>query len=591
MISKLPFTENSLAIFQRRYLQKDADGNFTETPEQLFERVCLALADVEKNYKKSNEEIKKIKDQFEEIMGSFEFIPAGRTLSNAGTAQSLVANCIVLNIEDSMEGIFTVLRDAAVLLQAGSGLGFPFHMLRPAGLSATTTKGVASGPISFLRIYNSAFSTVFQQNRNAANMAVMQIDHPDILEFIDCKRTEGDIRLFNISVGLTDEFMTAVESNSEEPWLCNWKGEKMKPRLIYRDKWGHASQIDEVTMTARELFDRIVDSAWSNGEPGIVFLDEVNRSNPVPGLGRIEACNPCGEQFLHSGDVCNLGSINLEMFVTKDNKIDIERLKYVARIATRMLDNVVDISNFPIDKVNKTSKDNRRLGLGVMGFADMLYKIGVGYNTQEGFDAAELVMKTISDASHEMSQELAKEKGNFNNYDKSIYADTKKPMRNAACTTVAPTGSISLVFEVSGGVEPYFALSYFKHAEGIKPLVYTNKHLERILKENNLYTEEILQKIAKTGTVQGIEEIPEAIRKVFVCSMDISAEDHIKMQAAFQKYVDNSISKTCNFPNNATKHDVAEGYILAWKLHCKGCTVYRDGSRQEQVLTVESKAQ
>lgn len=584
-MDKLPFTNNSLAIFKRRYLNRDEDGNFNETPEQVFARVCKALADVEKGYNKNESEVNEIRLQFEDIMSSFEFIPAGRTLTNTGTQNPVVANCIVLNIEDSMDSIFNILKDAAVLSQAGSGLGFPFHLLRPAGMVAKKSNGVSSGPVSFLRVYNAAFSVVFQQNRNAANMAVMSIDHPDILEFIDCKRKEGDISLFNISIALTNEFMEAVVSKDEKPWYCKWKEEKMKPRLIYRDKWGHVSQIDEVTMTAHELFDRIVDSAWSNGEPGIVFLDKVNETNQVPGLGRIEACNPCGEQFLHSSDVCNLGSLNLEKFV-KNSKIDFERLKHVTKVAIRMLDNVVDVSTFPVESINNVSKDNRRLGLGVMGFADMLYLMGIPYNSEEGINTAKQVMETINTAAHLMSHELALEKGTFKNYDKSIYAPQKYLMRNAACTTVAPTGSISLVFEVSGGVEPYFALSYFKNAEGMDPLIYTNKHLLKALKDEGLATESILKKIAREGSVQNIDEITDKIKKIYVCSMDISPIDHIKMQAAFQQYVDNSISKTCNFPNDSTKEDVASGYILAWQMGCKGCTVYRDGSRVEQVLTL-----
>ncbi len=424
--TKLPYTLNALQVVAKRYLVRDEEGELAESPEEMLERVADALSKVEFLYGKSEEEVKKFYKEFLEITKSFEFTAAGRTIANAGGPTRVVSNCIVLHIEDSMDSIFQTLKEAALLQQAGSGLGFPLHLMRPAGLFTVRSRGQASGPISFLQVYNQAFGVIKQQNRHGANMAVMRVDHPDILEFVHCKDREGDLRNFNVSVGLTNEFMQKVKDNDPSPWMCTWKGKKMKPRRVKRDQNFSISDMVEETMTAKQLFEEIISSAWLTGEPGCVFLDKVNETNPVPGLGRIEACNPCGEQFLHDGDVCNLGSINLEKFVkTVDDKpqVDFERLKYVTKIATRILDNVVDITDFPVEKVNKRFRENRRIGLGIMGFADMLYQLGVGYNTQKGFETAEMVMKCINDSSHEMSQQLAEEKGVFTNWELSIYKE------------------------------------------------------------------------------------------------------------------------------------------------------------------------
>jgi ribonucleoside-diphosphate reductase alpha chain len=589
--TKLPFSMNALQVIAKRYLVHNRDGNVIESPEDMFFRVASALASVEGNYGKSAEEVGKIREQFFEVLHNFEFTPAGRTLSNAGAPTPIVPNCVVLHADDSMDGIFETLKQAAVLQQSGCGLGFPFHILRPAGTIAKRSRGVASGPVSFLHVYNDSFGVIKQQNRHGANMAVMRVDHPDILEFIHCKDIEGDLKNFNVSIGLTNEFMEKVKSNDPSPWLCSWRDEKMKPRRIYRD--GRiVVDTKEETMTARELFNEIITCAWQTGEPGCVFLDRVNETNPLPGLGRIEACNPCGEQFLHDGDVCNLGSINLEHF-EKGGKVDYDRLRYVARIATRMLDNVIDLTSAPVEKINKAIRNNRRVGIGIMGFADLLYKLHIPYNSDEGIKTAEKIMKCIQDATHEMSQELAEEKGVFPNWDKSIYKQQNVKMRNAATTNIAPTGTVSMIFDVSGGVEPYFALAY--HYQGIlggnTELYYLNKHLKRELAAIGLDTPEIMKRVYEEGSMARIESIPESIRRVFVTSMDISAEDHIRMQSAFQKYCDNAISKTINFAEDATKEDVLQGYIMAWQLGCKGCTVYRNNSRRVQVLNLNKKTE
>jgi ribonucleoside-diphosphate reductase alpha chain len=395
---------------------------------------------------------------------------------------------------------------------------------------------------------------------------------------------------FNISVGLTDEFMQAVDSNDSNPWMCNWKGTKMYPRRIKRNSRGIVEEIIEETMTAREIFDEIISGAWNNGEPGVVFLDEVNRTNPVPGLGRLETCNPCGEQFLHNGDVCNLGSINLGRFA-RAGQLDEARLRHVTKVATRMLDNVIDSYGFAVDRVQNTAKGNRRIGLGIMGFADLLYQLHIGYNSPEGFAMAERVMSIIQDESHRTSQILAEEKGVFANWNLSVFAQQGVKMRNAALTTVAPTGTIAMMFDASSGVEPFFALAYKKEniLGGKASLSYLNKFLEAELKDRGLYSEALIARISEEGTLQNIAEIPADMKRVYVTAMDIKAEDHIRIQAAFQKHVDNSISKTCNFNNDATHDDIRQGYILGWKLRCKGLTVYRDGSRDVQILNLNKK--
>lgn len=588
--TKLPFSINALKVLAGRYLQRDDEGNVAENPEEMFDRVATALAGVERDYGKSDAEVEEFTQNFKDILYNFEFIPAGRTLTNAGGKTRLVANCIVLHFQDSMDGIFTTLRDAALLQQAGSGLGFAWHLLRPAGIRTNKTQGTASGPVSFLKAYNESFGVIKQQGRHGANMGVMRVDHPDILEFIESKWEEGSLVNFNISVSLTDEFMEQVRSNSKEPWYCEYKGQKMKPRRIIRNSRNAFVNAIEETLTASELMDKIINAAWRNGEPGVLFPDAANRTNPVPAIGRLEATNPCGEQWLHDGDVCNLGSINLARFV-KNGKIDEERLKFVTCMSVRLLDNVIDLSDFPVEKVNTSFRNNRRVGLGIMGFADMLYQLNIAYDSQEGLETAEKVMKLVNDTAHDYSEQMAEEKGCFPNWEISIFGPngSNRKQRNAALTTVAPTGSISMLLDCSSGVEPFFALSYYKEVMSGQKLIYINPYLEEKLKELNLYTPEIIKELERTGSIQTISEIPEEVRKVYVTAMDISAEYHTRMQASFQKYVDNSISKTINFPNSATREDVRQGYILAWELGLKGCTVYRDGSRTEQVLNLHKE--
>ncbi|KAJ5071642.1 vitamin b12-dependent ribonucleotide reductase [Anaeramoeba ignava] len=592
MTTNLPFSANGLQVLAQRYLRKGTGkykNKLMETPEQFIQRVSKGLAEVEQNYDKTDQQVFEFQNKFSNVMSHFEFIPAGRTLASTGVPGSkIISNCVVLHMNDSLESIFSTLRDAAILQQAGCGIGFPFHKLRPAG---TPTKLYhSSGPVSFMNIYNTTFGVIKQDGRNGANMAVLSVDHPDVLEFINCKTKEGDLKNFNISIGLTDKFMEQVISKEQKPWVCEWQGKKIKPRRIKRDNNFNLIDINPVTLTANQIFDEIIENSWKNGEPGCVFLDLVNKSNPLPGLGRLEACNPCGEQFLHDGDCCNLGSLNLSNFVI-NGEIKYQRLKEVIDLAVRMLDNVIDLTVFPVEHVQRIFQSNRRIGLGVMGFADMLYKLNIGYNTEKAVNLAEEVMKFIQEYSHLASEKLAHEKGVFPNYDYSIWRSQGILMRNAAVTNVPPTGSISLLFNVSSGIEPYFALAYnIKNILGGKvELSYTNDILVSRLKEAGVYSDELMQKIIQKGSLKDIPEIPQNIKDVFVTAMDISAKDHILMQSTFQKYCDNAISKTINHPNSATLEEIKQGFIEAWKLGCKGATVYRDKSRKMQVLNLNEK--
>lgn len=579
MMSK-EFSPQALAVIEKRYLARNDEHDIIEDHLQMFRRVADTLGEDKK-------------DELYNAMVSKKFTPAGRTLANAGGPTSLVSNCIVLHMTDSMDGIFQTLKDAGLLQQQGSGLGFAWHLLRPAGTKAKKNRGIASGPVSFMKVYNQAFGVIKQQNRHGANMGVMCVEHPDILEFIHCKEKEGEIQNFNISVGITDRFMKAVVDNDPNPWMaeypCNreddYTGEvtRMLPRRIKRDNREVPVEITDVSMTARQLFDEIVKCAWNNGEPGIVFLDNANRTNPLPALGKLHTTNPCGEQFLHDGDVCNLGSINLGEFV-KGDSVNWEELEQVVRLAIMALDNVIDHTDHCVDRVNTSLRGNRRIGLGVMGWADMLIRLGIPYGSRPSFQLADQVAYFINNVAMDESLSRGQRLGAFPNIDKSVWAGTT--MRNAARTSVAPTGTISMMFDCSSGIEPHFALAYKKTVMNGTVFNYINEDLKKTL--GTQLTPELEEKIVRKGTIQGMEEIPESIRKAFVCAMDLSAEAHIRMQAAWQKHVDNSISKTINFPYEATIQDVQDGYLLAWQLGCKGCTVYRDGSRQVQVLTIDS---
>lgn len=553
-------SENARRILEQKYLLKDDQGEVVETPEEMFWRVANFVAEAEE------EAQKEWSQKFFDIMSSWLFIPGGRTLAAAGTEHPQLANCFVLPIEDNIESIFDTERDMAIVQKHGGGTGFSFSRIRPEGTIVGGAVGVASGPLSFMNSYNAATGVINQGGyRRGANIAILRVDHPDIEKFISCKHKEGELSNFNVSVGITDKFMEALKNGD--------KFELIDP---------HTSEAVG-KIAAKKIMDEIVEGSWLNGDPGVVFLDTVNKDNPTPGLGRIEATNPCGEQPLLPYEACNLGSLNLGNFV-QDGEIDIAKLKIVTEIAIRFLDNVIDVGWQPLPQIEEMVKGNRKVGLGVMGWGDALIKMSIPYNSQEGLDKAEEVMKCINESALEISRRLAEEKGTFSNLDKSIFKDDERPPRNAAVTTVAPTGSTSMIADASSGIEPIYALSFNKIIKGGQEKVeYIYPPLTQVLQERGIYSEELAKKI-KEGSIQAIESIPEDIKRIFVGAHDVSPEYHVRMQAAFQKYVGASISKTINLSNNATREQIRDAYLLAYKLDCKGVTVYRDGSRDKQIL-------
>ena len=566
----LNFTQNAKTVLERRYLAKE-DGKVVETIEELFTRVASTIAGADAAYGKTEEEIKATEKEFYDMMTDCDFMPNSPTLMNAGRPLGQLSACFVLPVEDSMVGIFDTVKYAALVHQSGGGTGFSFSRLRPEGSIVKSTGGTSSGPVSFMKVFNAATEAVKQGGtRRGANMGMLRIDHPDILKFIDCKANNNEINNFNISVAITDKFMEAVENGTEYELVAPHTGEVTG------------------TLAAREVFEKIVDAAWRNGEPGIVFIDEMNRYNPTPSLGEIESTNPCGEQPLLPYEACNLGSINLGRCVCEEDgilSIDYDRITDIVHKAVHFLDNVIDVNHYPLPAIDEMTRKTRKIGLGVMGFADLLLKLGVPYNSVEAERVAEEVMSLIQSEGTKASIELALERGTFPAWSESVFAD-RYEIRNATITTIAPTGTISIIADASGGCEPLFAYAFTKNVMDGDKLLVCNDLLVEKLKEWGIYSEELIRRIADEGTLAHIEEIPEDIRRVFVCAHDITPEWHIRIQAAFQKYTDNAVSKTINFPNSATREEVKEAYVLAYKLGCKGTTVYRDGSRDSQVLTI-----
>jgi len=573
---KPQLSENAQIVLEKRYLAKDDTGKTVETSDGLFKRVASYVAAGDSAYGKSQSEINDTARIFYEMMADFQFVPNSPTLMNAGRPLGQLSACFVLPVEDSMEGIFDSVKHMALIHKSGGGTGFSFSRLRPTNDMVKSTAGISSGPISFINIFNAATETIKQGGtRRGANMAILNVDHPDIMNFIQSKEDNDALTNFNISVALTDEFMRAVESDSDYD-LINPRSGKPIGKL-----------------NAKKVFNIIVDKAWDNGEPGIIFLDRINAHNPLKKVGLIESTNPCGEQPLLPYESCNLGSINLNTIVIeKDGKaaLDYDKLKEITRQAVHFLDNVIDLNKYPLPEIEEMTKANRKIGLGVMGFADVLIQLGIPYNTDHAVAVAEKIMSVIQNSSTEKSEELAVERGAFPNFEISQYHENgDTPLRNATTTTIAPTGTISIIANCSSGIEPIFALAYVRNVMDDNVLVESNPLFTETAKKKDFYSEEVMQRVAEHGTAHGIEEIPEEYRKVFVTAHDISPEWHIKLQGAFQKYVDNAVSKTVNFPNSATKEDIEKVYSLAYHLGCKGVTVYRDGSRDAQVLQVQSE--
>ncbi|HLC90078.1 MAG TPA: vitamin B12-dependent ribonucleotide reductase [Patescibacteria group bacterium] len=572
--TQLKLTKNALKVLESRYLLKDEAGHPVEKPLEMFKRVARHIVKAEDNDKLTPEQKQDLEKAFLTIMVNLEFLPNSPTFTGAGTPLGQLSACFVLPVGDSMEEIFDAIRNTALIHKSGGGTGFSFSRLRPARAQVKSTQGLASGPISFMTVFDAATNTVKQGGtRRGANMGILRIDHPDIMEFITAKSDSDKLNNFNISVAITDKFMAALDKSQDYDLLNPQTGEVV-------DK-----------LKASEVWDKVVSHAWKNGDPGIIFIDQINRFNPTPHIGAIESTNPCGEQPLLPYESCNLGSINLSKFVN-EGKIDWDRLAAVTRVAVRFLDDVIDMNRYPLKEIDKMTKANRKIGLGVMGWADLLISLNIAYNSPQAIDLAEQIMKFIKTTADQASIELAKEKGVFPNFEGSLY-DTAEGQgtRNATRTTIAPTGTLSIIASCSSGIEPIFAVAYTRKSHiGRKgdewvELVEVNPYFKKISKEKGFYSKELMEKIAQAGSIQGFSEIPDEVKKVFVTAHDIAPEWHVKMQAAFQKYVDNAVSKTINFPHTATKEEVAKAYLLSYETGCKGITIYRDGSRDVQVLT------
>ena len=568
---------NTEVVLQKRYLRKSLDGKLSETPRDLFWRVASAIAAEEGKYERSSREPEALARDFYDLMTGWKFLPNSPTLMNAGTDLGQLSACFVLPVGDSIEEIFDAVKYAAMIHKSGGGTGFSFSRLRPKESRVGSTGGVASGPVSFLRIFNTATEQIKQGGtRRGANMGILRVDHPDILDFIRAKEKEGEFNNFNLSVGLTEAFMQAVEKDEHYDLRAPNTGE-----VVDR-------------LRARDVFDLLVKKAWQSGDPGIVFLDRINRDNPTPDQGEIESTNPCGEQPLLPFEACNLGSINLACFYLPGHNddadpardgIDWAELRRVVHLSVRFLDNVIDASLFPLPRIAETVRKNRKIGLGVMGFADLLFELGVPYNSREGIALAERVMGFVQEEGHKASAELAKERGPFPAYPASTYAKAKKgPYRNATVTTIAPTGTLSIIAGCSSGVEPLFALCFTRNILDGERLVEVNPYFEAALAATGLASLELMDSVVAKGSIQDMDFLPAKLRKVFVTAMDIEPVWHLRMQAAFQRHTDNAVSKTVNLSNTATEQDIFDIYWLAYKEGCKGVTVYRDGCKSIQVL-------
>lgn len=599
----LNFSENAIKVLEKRYLKRDKDGNCTETPSDMFKRVAETIAKGDLNFGKSQEEVNQLSKRFYDAITHRFFMPNSPTLMNAGRELGQLAACFVLPVEDSLEGIFETIKNTALIHQSGGGTGFSFSRLRPKNSVVKSTMGVSSGPVSFMEVFNAATEAVKQGGtRRGANMGILRVDHPDIIEFINCKSDNDKLNNFNISVAITDKFMDAY-LKGEDYDLVNPQNNEVVGR-----------------MCAKDVFDLIVDCAWRNGEPGVVFIDKMNADNPTPLIGAIESTNPCGEVPLLPYEACNLGSINLGLMMKEENgsmNVDWDLLEKTVRTAMRFLDNVIEVNKYPLPQISELVSNNRKIGLGVMGWADMLMKAGISYSSKEGTKLAGQVMEFIDYISKSESIELAKERGRFNNFKGSIYdqpnylfnkfkgkssgkisddmwakldSDIQKyGLRNATTTCIAPTGTISMIAGASGGVEPLFGLVFSRLIMDGTEMLEVNPIFKDYMLSHNLYSDNLMAQIAKDGSLSHVEGVPNEIKRIFVTAHDVAPYWHVKMQAAFQLHVDNAVSKTVNFVESATREDIKEVYILAYKNNLKGITVYRNNSRQFQPMNLDTK--
>ncbi len=568
-------SSNTEVVLKKRYYKYNTAAGRAETAQELFWRVASAMALEESKYENSTYKPEELAREFYDFMTQWKFLPNSPTLMNAGTDLGQLSACFVLPVGDSIEEIFDAVKHAAMIHKSGGGTGFSFSRLRPAQSRVGSTGGVASGPLSFLRIFNTATEQIKQGGtRRGANMGILRIDHPDILAFIKAKEEEGEFNNFNLSVGLTEDFMNAVQNDADYALICPHLG------------------TEQSRLSAREVFELLVQKAWASGDPGIVFLDRINRDNPTPEQGAIESTNPCGEQPLLPYEACNLGSINLAKFVTgtsthknPDELLDWTELARVVHLGVRFLDNVIDASRFPLERITERVRMNRKIGLGVMGFADMLFQLGVAYDSDEGIALGEKVMAFVDEEGHKASAQLAQERGAFPAYAESVFAKNGRgPFRNATVTTIAPTGTLSIIAGCSSGVEPLFALCFTRNIMDGEKSMEINPYFERALASMGAHSPELMESVLERGSIKHMEFLPEQMRQVFTTAMDIAPEWHLKMQAAFQRHTDNAVSKTVNLPNNATEQDIYDIYWLAFTEGCKGVTVYRDGCKSIQVL-------